>query len=234
MNCPSCSGKLNTVSVIGFDDSLRCDKCGGVFVANWVVNNLAEGKEVNIQPTNGKLDGGGSLKCPLDEALLSGVSEEVAPHGVRSMKCSVCGGWWFELNGIFDFAKAYKLKSDYLQTWKKTDFMNLAWPALVLVLLVGGVFGGVYLVRQEQQTTIIASYGIFDLTIIKLDRDEIEVRFKSKNRVDYVEYRMVGELDWMLVPVKTEGEYLVAGVDAMETGQYEIKVGDTTRVIEIY
>ena len=235
MHCPTCGGEFEKVSVVGFDDSLRCVKCGGLWVANWVVNNVADGKTIQVAKSNKLVqERNGSLTCPIDGNRLSGVSEESVPAGVRVLKCNACGGWWFEGDDIFEFAQAAFVKHEYLLRWKKKDVISLAWPAFALVLMLGGVVGGVYLVRSQQQVTTIASFGIYDLFIVNMGNNEVEIRFKSGQVIEKIGYRISGDINWSYVEVtKNNNEYVVV-FTGLQAGDYEFQIGDIVRKVQLY
>ena len=156
MMCPSCGGELSGTSVIGTDNSWRCSDCGGVWVVPWVVNQIAEGKELVIEAGGREKLTGGKNVCPVDtETMLS--RPEDSPEGVNCWSCRKCGWWWFDGGEVFKFRNAWEVKRGYMKTWeKKEKWPQWVWPAIAVMLLSIGMMAGLALVKMRQQVGIPA------------------------------------------------------------------------------
>lgn len=227
MRCPSCGVELTKVSILGFDDSLRCPKCGGVWAANWVVNNLVAGKEMRIDPLGAKVDrGDGKSVCPQDGTLLVMPAREAVPEDMVIEKCEVCGGWWFPGDEIFKFKQAFRARQEYVRNWRKSDWMAYAWPALVLALMIAGVGGGVWLVRYRQQAAIQASYGVREFVVIDYGKGQVEIRFKADLPVTQAEYKLRSGKEWHEAPAEPlDGGYVVKLTGLAGGQEYIVRVG---------
>lgn len=156
MKCPSCGSELTGASVIGTDNSWRCGNCGGVWAAAWVVNQIAEGKELMIKSEKTEKLTGGKNVCPADgETILSLPAD--SPEGVNCWSCVRCGWWWFDGDEIFEFRHAWEIKRGYVKTWeRKGKWPQWVWPAIAFVLLTIGVMAGLALVKIRQQVGVPA------------------------------------------------------------------------------
>src|SRR3972149_10217904 len=139
MKCPDCGQDLVETPVTNIDKSFRCESCGGFWVEGWVVNRVAEGQMRELPEIKPKIEkfGQKSNNCPMDGSPLFGNTSEQIPPEVVAVKCSHCGWWWFGVDNLFKFKKAYAAKMNYLKWWKgRKEVTMLAMPAiLVLVLL---------------------------------------------------------------------------------------------------
>jgi len=227
MRCPSCGEEIAKVSILGFDDSLRCQKCGGVWAANWVVNNLATGKEMRIEPLLTKTETNeGKSTCPQDGTLLMTPAREAVPEDMVILRCDLCGGWWFPGDEIFKFKQAFRDKQAYLRSWRKVNWLTYAWPALVLALMVAGVGGGVWLVREQQRIISQASYGVKDFVVIDYGQGKVEMRFGAGEAVGEIEYRQTQAYAWHTAKAyETEGGYKVTLPRLTPGVEYVVRIG---------
>lgn len=225
MVCPGCGGSLEHESVVEFDYSYRCSKCGGWWVPNWVVNNIADGRVVAAKEKAGLADGEiGKNLCPIDKTMLSVPGKGTVPDDLAVQKCSHCGWWWFPGNEIFKFSRAFEVKKSYVKLWNKNDWMAYAWPALVLVLMLLGVGGGVWLVRQRQQVAVPAAVGVREFLAVQRASGVVEVRFKSEVVVGEVEYCMAERRGCVVLKPEVEGEFYVVRLAGLEPGKYVMQV----------
>lgn len=156
MKCPSCGEELSGTSAIGTDNSWRCPECGGVWMAAWVVNQVAEGKNLMLEAAKKEKLVGGKNVCPAD-----GKTELVrpadSPEGVNCWSCGKCGWWWFDGDEIFEFAHAWIVKRGYIKTWeRKEKWPQWVWPAIAVMVLTIGMMAGLALVRIRQQVGVPA------------------------------------------------------------------------------
>jgi len=208
MLCPACGNELNKVAVTGFDDSHQCPKCGGLWVANWVVNNVAAGKPIKAETAGGESGLAAGVQptniCPLDRSKLSAPAAETMPTGVAALRCEMCGGWWFGKGELQKLQSAYLARAEYERQWKKPNWTAFAWPALVLAIMVAGIGGSVTLVRQQQRAAIQASYGVREMVVLNLGRGEVEIRFKANVPIGTAEFRKSDSRVWSEVGVEQE------------------------------
>jgi len=156
MRCPSCGGKLGGASVVGTDNSWRCSGCGGVWMAPWVVNQIAEGKEVMIKAEGKEKLTGGKNVCPADGETILSLPVD-SPEGVNCWSCGKCGWWWFDGDAVFEFRQAWEIKRGYAKTWeRKAIWPQWVLPALAVLLLAIGMMAGLALVRIRQQVGVPA------------------------------------------------------------------------------
>jgi Zn-finger nucleic acid-binding protein len=222
------------MSVAGFDYSYRCEKCGGVWMANWVVNNLASGKPVQVQPLKASVVSrlGGNV-CPTDGARLVTPARGTVPEGLVVEKCSQCGWWWFPGDELFKFADAFKTKVAYVRVWERREWFVYAWPALVLVLMVMGLTASVSLVKNRQSTAINAGVGISEFVSIPWGEGRLEVRFKSDSVVNTIDYRQKGSGERVGVPVKLDGDVYQAVIEGLEPGEYVVAILDREFTVQV-
>lgn len=224
--CPTCGGILQPTSVLGFDDSLRCGTCGGLLVPNWVVNNIAEGKKVVVTAL-GKVvsQDNGSLSCPMDQTTLSGLSADQVPDGLSVYRCEKCSRWWFAKDSLFAYVSALDARRDYMGAWHKNELATFALPALVLVLLLTGVVGGVRIVQERQRVAIEARSIVTDIRVEW--RGEIRVlEFDSSRSITSVGIKQINELAFTTYVVEMVNGRYVVDVTVLTPGEYVLMVGN--------
>lgn len=225
MLCPGCNGELKPVSVLALDNSFRCEKCKGFWVANWVVNNLASGKQpaLTVVGVETKV-GDGQNKCPTDGTNLISPPRDAVPEGLAAEKCLTCAWWWFPGDELFKFQQAFAAKSEYLRKWKKNDWTAYAWPALVLAILVGGLTGSVVLIKSRQEAVINAALGVREFVATPLGQGTVEIRFTSETHIQQAEYRNALSRDWTLADVSPEGNMYLIRLRNLEKGTYFVRI----------
>lgn len=225
MKCPGCGGVLEPVTIDVLDNSYRCDRCKGFWVANWVVNNMAAGKEIQAVRSGlvNKSDQG-TNKCPLDGTLLISLPKDVVPEGLSAGKCITCAGWWFPGDELFNFQTAMRTKENYIKQWHRKDWMTYAWPALVVGVLLVGIGGGVKLINDRQQASINASVGVSQFVPIIQGQGEAEIRFKTQVSVGQVEYKKVQDEQWQTVGISLENGWYVVRLSGLDKGQYIMRI----------
>lgn len=202
-------------------------------MANWVVNNVATGKQLTISEMKEKTGGGGDNKCPTDGVNLVGVGSDLVPEDISIKKCNQCGWWWFPESEVFKFVKAMNARREYVKLWNKSDWLNYAWPALALVVLMSGLVGAVAVVREQQRGVTQATERIKELSVVQVSSGTIEVRFKADVAVEKVEYKMTNELRFRSVNVNLEGEYMVAKISGLRKGLYVVRVMERESRLEV-
>lgn len=210
MLCPGCANEMETLSVLGMDESFRCPNCGGFWVQNWVVNALSEGKPAQPTPMEGKPAVGGTNSCPTDGWILNSPPREVVPEGFVAGVCNACRNWWLPGNSLFTYADAAKAKKSYENQWHKDVWKKTAFPALVMLLAIGAVTGSVVLVRQQQRVKIGAADAIEYLSVVYVVPGGVDIWFKTSTPMPYISYRSVTDLHTYMAPVVIEdGKYVV-------------------------
>lgn len=207
------------------DSSLRCEKCKGFWVANWVVNNVAAGKEIKadragVEPVFGQ----GTNRCPVDGTLLLNPPKGSIPDDLAAEKCITCSGWWFPGDELFNFQTAFKAKTNYLKQWKKGDWVSYAWPALVVAFLGVGIIGGVVLVKNRQQATISASIGVNEFVATTVSQGQVEIRFKAEHRIETVEYKRWDEVVYKTATVEIVNGWNLVRISGLSSGEYQMKI----------
>ena len=224
MQCPGCGGELKPAEVVGLDESFRCEKCGGVWAANWVVNNLADGKALKIRPGGKSIVALGKNICPKDGVLLDRPAKGTVPEHIAAGVCRKCGWWWFSGDEVFSFAQAYKKKVDYVRVWQRTEWAVYVWPALGVLIMVVGLTASVNLVRERQQASIMAQAPVMDFVATDAGAGRLQVRFKSSRGLESIDYRRQGGGEWAMATTVREGDFYVVRLEGLEAGVYEVRV----------
>ena len=228
MRCPDCGGELKLVSVTGFDDSWNCSKCGGYWLANWVVNNVADGKPLRVEPKNLKKAASGGLhSCPTDATTLTAAPEEMKPEGVEVGRCHLCGGWWFPGDSLFTFRRGYETKKEYMKAWKMPEWSRFAWPALALAVLVTGLGVTVNLVRQRTQMAVPAAsmLPVSDFVVAEVEPGKVVIWFKSSEAMDTIEYKKETDTEWVMMLVAINNGGYMVDVQGLESGAtYQVRI----------
>lgn len=125
-------------------------------MAPWVVNQIAEGKELTIGALGREKLTGGKNVCPADgETMLSRPAD--SPEEVNCWSCARCGWWWFVGDEVFKFKSAWEVKRGYMKTWeRKEKWPQWVWPAVAVLLLAVGMMAGLALVKIRQQVGVPA------------------------------------------------------------------------------
>ncbi len=224
MLCPGCAAELQTVSVIGIDESFRCARCGGFWVPNWVVNALAEGKSLEVKEHAGESPAGGTNACPTDGWILNSPHRELVPEGFVAGVCDACRNWWFPHNSLFTFYEAMKAKREYTLQWNKDGLKKVALPALSLIFVIGAVATSIVLVQLPQRVGISASSEASGIAIVFIGQGDVDIVFASSMPVSNILYRPAGQLNYSTVPVQFDGRRYRASLRKLTPGNYIYKI----------
>lgn len=212
---------METVSVLGMDESYRCTNCGGFWLQNWVVNGVSDGKALEVQPIEEKKVKNGTNSCPTDGWILSAPPREVVPEGFVAGVCNACRNWWMPANTLFSYAEAMKAKHSYDKTWHTDSWKKMALPALGVVLAIGVIGGSVVLVQQQQRVSINASEVVYDLYVVYVGNGDVDIRFGSKTPLAAIQFRSLNELEYKTAQVSFEDNMYVVSLRGLEPGTYE-------------
>ena len=128
-------------------------------MAPWVVNQIAEGKELMIKAGDKEKLTGGKNVCPADGETILSLPADL-PEGVSCWSCQKCGWWWFDGGAVFEFRRAWEVKRGYVKTWeRKAIWPQWVLPALAVLLLAIGMMAGLTLVKIRQQVGVPAAGG---------------------------------------------------------------------------
>ncbi len=226
MNCPGCGGELNPISVMGFDDSYRCRKCGGFWLESWMVNQLPEKDLDHVVPLKVENAPDGEGLCPVDKVRMTALAGENIPTGLVIEKCEKCGWWWFPKDSLFGFKQAYDLKKNYLKVWgKKSEQAMFVLPALFTLVLVIGLSVGVIKVKNRQNTDVSASSEVTGFGSVYLGAGRTSVVFRSSGKVSQVYYKKAGEIDWNSAGVSEDNGLYTADLKWLDSDtNYVVKV----------
>lgn len=232
MKCPDCGNTLVKTAVVGFDESFRCESCGGVWMTGWVINRIAQVSEEkfvierkNAPPAGGGATGGNGT-CPTDGSKLFIPGGEELPSQVTIRKCNKCGWWWLPDDQVFELQRAYSLRRDYMQTWNtKPRWQTMVWPAIISLVLTIGLVGGVGLVARRQQASIGATVGISNWSVTYLGGGKALVNFDSGLSVSVLQYKNKSQENWLEVPAICQGSKCTATLTGLTTGEeYRVRV----------
>lgn len=228
MKCPDCGQNLVETPVTNIDKSFRCENCGGFWVEGWVVNRVAEGQmrefpevKPDVSKFTGKTD-----KCPVDHNPLFGDSSDQIPPEVVAVKCSHCGWWWFGGDNLMKFKKAHEAKASYLKWWKgKKEVTMLALPAVLMLVMVVGLVGGVVSISRRQEAGVTASV-VNEYQAKYLGNGVEQIRFRTDKEIGFVSLRKLSEEVWGPVEVANLGdgwyEARITGLEESEIYQMQI------------
>lgn len=228
MKCPDCQGILGRVSLTGFDESYRCQACGGFWMQSWVVNKVV--MEDMSQWSRLGMTAGSDLKtnkCPADGEDLSGVDPTQIPERVRASKCDKCSWWWFPGDNLFDFKVAQVARVNYFKWWGKPgELARLAMPAVMVVLLTVGLGVGLTVIRSQTGLMVPAAVEASDVRIEKIAGGTAVISFRAARYTGQVEYALKGTSVWKQVKTTLqEGKYLVR-IEGLELGgAYVVRIG---------
>lgn len=227
MVCRDCGGELKETNVVGMDKSFRCDKCGGCWVEGWVINAMAEGKETKItkyeiRDKRYDLD---KFNCPGDGSNMVKFESEEMPVGVNIFRCEKCKKMWIPGDEIFNLAKAFEIKRNYQNIWKKKgDLRNFALPIVLTLVLVAGL-GMVNRQVGNRQLWMTEAVNISKTELRFLGDGKVEIKLITKDDLGQIEYRLNGSEIWLTAPVVTQGEQKVAIAEGLKPGdKFLIKV----------
>lgn len=219
---------MSKAAIVGFDESFRCEACGGVFLTGWVVNRIAQQPEETfvIQRKNISGSVGGNSCCPTDGIKLGVAGGDELPSEVIIRKCNKCNWWWFPNDQIFELQNAYLLKREYLQKWNpKTKWQTMVWPAIISLFLTVGLVGGVSLVMQQQRVGIGATVGIRNWEVTNMGGGTAQVSFKSGLVVAGLQYKNSREEIWRESGVDCVGDFCKSQLtDLAEGEQYVVRI----------
>ena len=222
MKCPADGQEMTLTAMAGIDNSYRCGGCGGCWTEGWVINKIAEGGELKIEDRKSKTEGGkkGELHCPEDGKTLGlGSGGGEMPEGVEVYKCEKCRKWWLPGNTIFDLAKAFAIKKDYLRAWKrKSDLSVYTLPVVLTAVLVLGM-GMILRQVQLRQMMLTQAAVVKNTTVRYLGNGKAEIKLLVSGDLGVVEYRPEGEAGWRQAAAVSQGEWQVAVIDNVRPGQ---------------
>ncbi len=226
MKCPDCGGEMTHLAVMGLDDSFRCGGCGGVWMAGWVVNRMAQNgaDSLVIDRMDKGIMVGGDGNCPTDAMSLLQPSD--IPGGINCFKCGKCGWWWFSADEVFKFRDAFQARVNYFSFWKKkSELAAYALPALAVVGLFVGLIGSTVLVGQRQSAETAASVGVKWFNAVNSGVGVVETTFASSIVVSQIEYRVAdGVSEWVSVVVNSETGVYKLRLDNLGVGRYEMRI----------
>lgn len=234
MDCPGCGRGLRKSSVLGIDDSWRCDECGGVWVGAWVVNRLADGSgALIIKPNLKSLMVGGSNRCPVDGVLLG--TPPGVPSGIAAWVCERCHNWWFTGDEIFRFAAGYKSRAGRVVGQKGAGVFVL--PALAVLVLAVGLITSSYLATRPQRIETSARNGIIGFSARDLGKGRVLITFVSEEEVKFIEYKRLPGRGYILYPLEAPTDknrrIYEVNLDGLEPGRYEARVGGREYYFEV-
>jgi len=234
MHCPDCSHILTPVP-LGLNgevnQSFRCYRCGGFWLESWLANRV-KSKLLDKWPQSGitrSVAGNGSDECPLHVGTtLERFRGDSVPADMVVKKCRQCNWWWFPGNTLFEFKPAQEAKINYHRLWNLPSTVGgLMLPLVALVVLLAGGVIAVTLVRQQQYISSNASSPVNEFTAVYVGNDQIVVSFKSSTLISQIEYRQVGDADWMTVPISgSNGFYQLEIQKPEESANYEFRIID--------
>ena len=221
MKCVDCQGELTKISITGVDESWRCGNCGGIQVAGWVINKLAEKGELGIDRIDSKPETGDhKYACLTDgEKMVREESEEL-PVGVAIYKCEKCKNRWLPGNSVFDLAEAFKVKNEYQQRWKKrSSWIGFVLPVVLTVVLTVGLVGAVAGIGQRLGIGTRAATVVGRVSVLYSQEGKAEVRFRSAEPVGVVSYKRERDLEWQAASVMASGDWQVVVIDGVSLGE---------------
>jgi len=220
MKCPDCQGMLGRVSLTGFDESYRCQVCGGFWMQSWVVNKVVM-EDMSQWSRLGTAPGGDlkTNKCPADGDDLSGVDPIQIPERVRASKCDKCGWWWFPGDNLFDFKVAQVARVNYFKWWGKPGEMaKLVLPAVMVMLLTVGLGVGLTVVRSQTGWAVPAMVEVKEVKIDRIAGGTAVISFRAAKFTGPAEYAPKGSTVWQQVKTTfQEGKYIVR-IEGLELG----------------
>jgi len=227
MKCPDCQGNLLAVSVTGFDESYRCNTCGGFWLQGWAVTKAAEENIDRWARTGLKADlAMATNKCPKDGTILAAGKSDQIPESVTAKKCSTCNWWWMPGDSLFDYWAAMAAKKNYFRWWGKTsDALMLFLPAVLVVVMAVGLAFGIGILRKNTQFLVPANTPKVYFTSVYEGAGKAKISISSADTVNEVELLKMGsESGVMLVPQKANQIYQV-NLEGLEEGKkYLIRV----------
>lgn len=227
MKCPDCGTNLtNQASAAGI--VVRCFKCGGFWVDAATANNLTAAELANwrrISVSSSYLSGG-SGRCPADGLKMEVFKGDQIPINVVVDRCLRCGRWWFPGDNLFRFKPALEAKKNYLRLWGlPANAAAVMLPLLLVAILAGGVYTGVKMVGQRQQTQVAAKVQLSEVGATYLGQGRAMIVFRSNQPVTDVAYRNRGDDDWKQASIEENGEYYVVWMEGLEEGSvYRVRV----------
>lgn len=103
MNCPKCSGSMQSVAFQGIEVD-RCDSCHGIWFDALELDKLTEmaGSEVIDPPAGlGRPDGTSKVHCPHCGGPMIGMTAHGQPR-IRFESCTVCFGAFLDAGEFRD------------------------------------------------------------------------------------------------------------------------------------
>lgn len=219
MKCPEDGGELEQEQLLGLDKSYRCKKCGGCLIEGWVINAMAEGKKLVANSKEFIVHSQArkqEFNCPADEGKLMRSESEELPSEVEMWKCEKCKKWWLPGNSIFDLEKAFEVRQEYQQMWKKKRTINsFALPIVLTLVLAVGL--GMVIRQVGLRQMWMSEAAIIQRSEIRyVGAGRVEIRLLVKGDLGQVEYRKPGESEWKTAPVVTQGEWRVAVAEGLK------------------
>lgn len=222
MKCPGDGGEMKKIAVVGIDDSFRCEKCGGVWVEGWVINSMAEGKELRITryDIRDTIKDVGQLICPEDGSKLGlGSGGGTLPEGIVMYKCYKCRKWWLPGEAIFELADAFAVRKEYMKSWKKkSDLSVFTLPVILTAVLILGL--GMIIRQVQLRQMLLTQAAVVRSTDVRyLGEGRAEVKMMVNGDLGVVEYRLEGEREWQQAATVSQGQWQVAVITGVTPGQ---------------
>jgi hypothetical protein len=229
MKCPDCGQGLAEVTVTGFDKSQRCGNCGGFWMEAWVANRVAEGQMKQLPEVKADVEKfvGKTNQCPIDGAPLFGYTGDDMPPEVAALKCSHCGQWWFPMDTLFKFKKAYEVKNSYTKLWqKKNQLTMVAMPILMVLVLMVTMGVVVNNIGKPQTVGTKATFGAVQFTADYIGGGQEVLTFKLEKSPDMILYKRIQDEVWGPADVEVNGNgwYTVRLAKVDEQSVYQVQI----------
>lgn len=208
--------------------SYRCFKCGGFWTDSETVNKLsaqtlATWRRIKIAAN---WLSGGSGNCPQDGTKLEKFSGESVPQTMVVKRCIRCGKWWFAGDTLHEFKPAQEAKANYFRMWgMPSNVTGLLLPLAAVVILGMGIGVGVSLNQTKQETAINASVGVTGFSAVYVGGGHEVISFKTDRQVKRIQYREVGQSEWIEAPVTNQEGILIVDMEQLtERHNYEVNI----------
>jgi hypothetical protein len=205
------------------DKSARCGTCGGVWTESWVINSIAEGKELGIldEGLGKEIKPAGVQKCPADGNRLAREEGDDFPAEVELWRCHKCNRWWLPGGNIFRLKQAYEVKAEYRRLWSKSRRLTgLALPVVLTAVLILGLGVMVMAVGQSQQMETLASSPVIGrVTVMYLGENRVQMRFRAAREIETALYKRDADEQWSEALVLPEGDWKVILISGINPGE---------------
>lgn len=220
MTCPDCGGELKGVPLGNAGDtseSFRCYTCGGFLLSTWLANRINSRMLINFDMHTGVELIKGNNTCPRDGTPLNRFTGESAPANLQIMRCDKCAWWWFPGNNLFAFKPAQEAKVAYFKSWGMAASLSaLLLPVMTLVIMVVGTAIGVNMLKYQQKTGVNASSEVYDVYVGYIGSGQALVSFKSKTKLETIDYKKIEDTSWFTWPVKLENDLYITKILNLE------------------